>query len=205
MENGVPAGNYYNKYETRNPIERHLVASFLSTILELADRTGAAEVHEVGCGEGHLTRIFARKGLRIRGSDVSEQVILRAGSISEASGLAIAFKHADIYSLREDEDAAPLILCIEVLEHLERPGEALQVLARLARPHLLISVPREPLWRMLNLCRGKYVKALGNTPGHLQHWSRKSLVRLLDEQFEVLTVAAPVPWVMALCRTRQHG
>jgi len=68
-----------------------MVASFLSTILELADRIGAREAHEAGCGEGHLTRIFARKGLRILGSDVSAQVIQRAGSLSEAAGLPVAF------------------------------------------------------------------------------------------------------------------
>jgi hypothetical protein len=50
-------------------------------------------------------------------------------------------------------------------------------MARCAERHLLVSVPREPLWRMLNMARGAYWPALGNTPGHLNHWSRRSFVR----------------------------
>ncbi len=53
-------------------------------------------------------------------------------------------------------------------------------MARVARGgHLLVSVPREPLWRGLNMARGAYIKDLGNTPGHLNHWSRKAFVELL--------------------------
>ena len=37
--------------------------------------------------------------------------------------------------------------------------------------HLLLSVPREPIFRSCNLFTGRYVKDLGNTPGHLNHWT----------------------------------
>jgi len=56
---------------------------------------------------------------------------------------------------------------------------------------------------MLNLCRGN-VKALGNTSGLLRHWSRRIFVGLLDDHFEVLAVATPVPWIVALCRTKER-
>ena len=55
------------------------------------------------------------------------------------------------------------------------PERALDVLAGLARPWLIASVPREPLWRALNLARLSYVGDLGNTPGHLNHWSKREL------------------------------
>ena len=59
-----------------------------------------------------------------------------------------------------------------------RPGpeRALAEMARVARGYLLVSVPREPLWRALNIARGAYVRDLGNTPGHLNHWSRRAFV-----------------------------
>ena len=44
---------------------------------------------------------------------------------------------------------------------------------------LLVSVPREPLWRGLNLARGSYLRELGNTPGHLNHWSKRRFASLL--------------------------
>ena len=40
---------------------------------------------------------------------------------------------------------------------------------------LLVSVPREPLWRGLNMARGAYMRDLGNTPGHVNHWSKRAL------------------------------
>jgi hypothetical protein len=89
-----------------------------------------------------------------------------------------------------------------VLEHLDDPERALDRLVELAQPWLLLSVPREPLWRVLNLARFKYVGELGNTPGHLGHWSRRGFLGLLRSRVEVVDVRSPVPWTMALCRTR---
>jgi len=76
------------------------------------------------------------------------------------------------------------------------------VLAGLATPWAIVSVPREPLWRALNLARLKYVGALGNTAGHLNHWSRRSFVDFLERRFDVVEVRSPIPWTMALCRAR---
>ena len=73
-------------------------------------------------------------------------------------------------------------------------------MARCAQRHLLVSVPREPLWRMLNMARGAYWPALGNTPGHLNHWSRSSFVKLLSRHGEVVEVRSPFPWTMVLVR-----
>jgi hypothetical protein len=89
-----------------------------------------------------------------------------------------------------------------VLEHLEDPDRALEVLAGLAKPWLIASVPREPLWRGLNLARLSYVGQFGNTPGHLNHWSRRGFVRFLTSSFEVIELRSPTPWTMALCHNR---
>jgi hypothetical protein len=82
------------------------------------------------------------------------------------------------------------------------PARALAVLSTLARPHLIVSVPREPLWRLLNLARGHYWHALGNTPGHLQHWSTPAFLHLLQQHLEVVELRTPLPWTMARCRAR---
>jgi hypothetical protein len=87
------------------------------------------------------------------------------------------------------------------MEHLDDPEAALEIVARLASPWAIVSVPREPLWRVLNLGRLKYVRALGNTPGHLQHWSRRSFLEFLEPRLKVVAVRSPVPWTMALCRS----
>jgi hypothetical protein len=73
-------------------------------------------------------------------------------------------------------------------------------LEALAAPWLIVSVPREPLWRGLNLARLSYVGALGNTPGHLNHWSKRGFLRFLESRVDVVETRNPLPWTMALCR-----
>jgi 2-polyprenyl-3-methyl-5-hydroxy-6-metoxy-1,4-benzoquinol methylase len=198
----MEGGNVYDKYGSDNPIERRLVARFKSTLLALVSRSGAGEAHEAGCGEGELTRLLASRGIRARGSDLSEEVIAEARRRTAAAGVAAEFSARDLLELAPPEDAAELVLCCEVLEHLPDPGAALGVLAELARPWAILSVPREPLWRALNVARGAYLGELGNTPGHLNHWSRHGFERLLATHFELVEVRAPLPWTMALCRSR---
>jgi hypothetical protein len=97
-------------------------------------------------------------------------------------------------------DEFDLASAIEVLEHVPDPEHTVSEMARCASRHLLVSVPREPLWRMLNIARGAYWPALGNTPGHLNHWSRRSFVDLLSRHGEVVEVRSPFPWTMLLVR-----
>lgn len=195
-------GNHYPKYTTRNPLARRLVDGFMAALMALAERSGARQVHEVGCGEGFLTTMLAQNGLRVRGSDISASAIGLARRRAAALGLPVTFRIADLHDLTVPDDGAELVVCCEVLEHLAEPARALALLARLAQPHLIVSVPREPLWRMLNVARGRYWAALGNTPGHLQHWSARGFLALLEEHVEVCEVRTPLPWTMALCRRR---
>lgn len=193
-------GNLYPKYTSANPIARLLVGNFLRCFDELVRAASAGTVHEVGCGEGFLSARLAAQGHAVRGSDRSARAVARAQQQAAAAGASIAFAARDLYQLDPARDAAELIVCCEVLEHLPDPAAALAILRRLARPYLLISVPREPLWRVLNLARGQYWPELGNTPGHLQHWSTGALRRLLAEFVVIDQLRTPLPWTMALCR-----
>jgi SAM-dependent methyltransferase len=196
------AGNVYPKYTTRNPLARLLVTNFTTTLRQLVWTSGSREVHEVGCGEGYLSLMLAAEGLSVRGSDLSPEVVSEARRRAAARGLDLSFQVADLYKLEPRRDAAELVLCCEVLEHLPDPARALRILAGLARRYLIVSVPREPLWRVLNLVRGRYRRELGNTPGHLQHWSTPAFLALLQEHVEVVELCTPLPWTMALCRAR---
>jgi SAM-dependent methyltransferase len=166
------------------------------------DRTGASEAHEVGCGEGELTRRLVSRGLSVRGTDASAAVIAEARARAAREGAPAAFRVGELEELDPAADAAQLIVCCEVMEHLPDPQAALSVVASLASPWAIVSVPREPLWRALNMARLRYLGSLGNTPGHLNHWSRPGFIRFLEARFEVVEVRAPIPWTMALCRSR---
>jgi hypothetical protein len=70
------------------------------------------------------------------------------------------------------------------------------------RRAVLLSTPWEPVWRLLNLARGRYVRDLGNTPGHVQHFGRRALVRLAEARLRVVAVRRPLPWTVILGEPR---
>ncbi len=196
------AGNYYNKYESGNPIVRWLMRNFLTEVKALVLKTGVTRVHEVGCGEGFLSVEMMRWGLQVRASDVSESVIEEARTRAQQAGLDIFFRSRGIEDLKPDEDSEQMVVCCEVFEHLKDPDAAARKLSQLAGPFLLCSVPQEPLWRILNVMRLKYLASFGNTPGHIQHWSSSGFIEFLQAYFDVLEVRFPMPWTLVLCRIR---
>jgi ubiquinone/menaquinone biosynthesis C-methylase UbiE len=201
-ENGVVAGNTYDKYGSRNPFVRYLMRGFETSLQSLVKRTGVREIHEVGCGEGYWTLQWLEEGYQARGSDFSTGVIRLARMNAADRGIDADFKVASIYGLVPERDSAELIVCCEVLEHLEDPEQALRALREIASRFLIISVPQEPLWRILNFARGHYWRQLGNTPGHLQHWSQNAFIDLIGKYFRIVDRRTPLPWTMILAKCK---
>jgi 2-polyprenyl-3-methyl-5-hydroxy-6-metoxy-1,4-benzoquinol methylase len=200
VERGIVVGNTYDKYTTRNPIARRLMKGFLDSYDSLLERSGATTALEVGCGEGELALRAAEAGLSVHGTDVSESMIRIAQSRASERGLPVQFTVDDVFALEATRPPPDLVICCEVLEHLAEPERALDKLFSLQANRYLFSVPNEPLWRVLNVMRGRYLGSLGNTPGHLQHWSRRQFLDLIGGRFTVLTVRSPTPWTMLLAR-----
>ena len=93
-----------------------------------------------------------------------------------------------------------LVVAIEVFEHFADPDRALAELVRVGTDELIASVPLEPIWRVGNMVRGRYLGDLGNTPGHVNHWSRRGFSRFVAQRWDVTEVACPLPWTMVRAR-----
>lgn len=203
-ENGIVVGNAYDKYGSRNPIVKWMMSGFESAVSELVEKASPKTINEIGCGEGYWVLRWVEQGYAARGCDFSTHAIaLARENAGERKLPASIFESRSIYDLEMDRDSADLIVCCEVLEHLHDPEAGLRALQRVVGRHLVISVPREPLWCALNLARGKYIADWGNTPGHIQHWSKDGFVRLVSKYFDVLEVRSPHPWTMLLAQVRQ--
>ncbi len=153
---------------------------------------------EVGCGEGYIMQhvIESSNFPKVVGVDISHKII-RLAKVNCEKG---RFSCASAYSLPFQSKSFDFVLCVEVLEHLVLPEVALEEISRVASDFILFSVPQEPIWRMVNVTRGAYIRDLGNTPGHVQHWTRKSIVRLLEKHFKIVEISYPFPWTMISCR-----
>ena len=199
-EDGVVTGNTYDKYGSTNPVVRRLMAGFERDLDELLDLAAPSSLLDVGCGEGVLVHRWAERlpECRLVGIDLREESIQAGWAQRQAPNLE--YRVTDDADLPFAANEFELASAIEVLEHVPDPEHTLAEMARCAERVLLVSVPREPLWRMLNIARGAYWSALGNTPGHLNHWSRRSFARLLSRHGEVVELRSPFPWTMLLVR-----
>jgi SAM-dependent methyltransferase len=200
---GTVTGNTYDKYGSTNPVVRRLMARFEGTLDELFTQADPQSLLDVGCGEGVLTHQWAQRlgdERRVVGIDLDDPALHAEWAKRTAPNLEYRVMKAENLPFADGEfDAAT---AIEVLEHVPDAEHTVAEMARVAKRWLLVSVPREPLWRGLNLARGAYWKDLGNTPGHVNHWSKRSFVALLSRHGQVVQARSPFPWTMLLVRLR---
>lgn len=200
IEDGLVVGTGSDKYESKNPLAQYLLRQFDQSIAELVQMAQPNTILEIGCGEGHVTEILLKNSAAsIQAMDISQTIVDIAKS--SINSPRVDFQQFNIYDLAEKENA-DLVVCCEVLEHLETPETGLLRLAEKAAPYAIISVPREPIWRLLNFVRGAHVKCFGNSPGHIQHWSQKSFIQFVEQQFEIVSVKSPLPWTVLLLKSR---
>ncbi len=196
---GTVTGNTYDKYGSTNPVVRRLMAGFERTLDELFVQAAPRTILDVGCGEGVLTEKWARRVPgRVVGIDLDDPQLHAEWDRRQAANLKYRVMKAEHLPFTDGE--FELASAIEVLEHVPDPEHTVAEMARVASSWLLVSVPREPLWRALNMARGAYLKDLGNTPGHLNHWSKRGFVQLLSQHGTVVEARSPFPWTMLLVR-----
>jgi 2-polyprenyl-3-methyl-5-hydroxy-6-metoxy-1,4-benzoquinol methylase len=195
----VPTGNTYDKYGSANPVVRRLMAGFERDMGALLERASPASILDVGCGEGVLTEQWAgRVAGRVVGVDLDDAKLREHWQRRARPNLE--FRAASAAELPFGAGEFEAVCAMEVLEHVPEPEAALEQMARVSSRWILASVPREPIWRALNMARGAYVKDLGNTPGHLNHWSKRGFAALLGRYGDVVELRSPFPWTMALVR-----
>ena len=196
----VPTGNTFDKYGSSNPVVKRLMTGFHSTLDELWAKAAPSSILDVGCGEGVLTADWAERlgDGRVVGIDLDDPKLRAEWEQRTRPNLDFVVQEATSLPFRDGE--FDLACATEVLEHVPEPEATVAEMARVASGHLLVSVPREPLWRALNVARGAYWRDLGNTPGHVNHWSKREFVALLSRYGTVEEARSPFPWTMVLVR-----
>ncbi len=189
------------KYKHASFIGRLLINNFFKTIEKTIPRD-VKSVAEIGCGVGFSTlrlKEFFNEDVSFFASDVDPELV----EIAQKRNPEIVSHPESIYNLKHPDNKFDLIFCLEVLEHLEDPEKGLKELARITNKYAIISVPREPLWRVLNMARGKYWKEFGNTTGHLNHWSKKSFASFVSKEFNILSIHPSLPWTIILAEKKK--
>ena len=196
----VPTGNTYDKYGSTNPVVRRLMDGFERSLDELWGIASPRSILDVGCGEGVLTCKWAERlgDGRIVGIDLDDPKLRSEWEKRRRPNLE--YRAEEATSLPFADGEFDMATAIEVLEHVPEPEQTLAEMARVAERWLLVSVPREPVWRMTNMARGAYLRDRGNTPGHVNHWSKGGFKKLLSRYGTIQELRSPFPWTMLLVR-----
>ena len=139
--------------------------------LELARRTGARTVMDLGCGAGRFLDRARAAGMETHGLDLNDQAVASA----RERGHTVRAETAEAYASSRPESRFDLVTAFEVMEHLSDPSGFFRDAARLVRPggHLAIAVPNDGgIYRWFTLEPRQW------PPHHLSRWRRDDLIRL---------------------------
>jgi ubiquinone/menaquinone biosynthesis C-methylase UbiE len=197
--NANVAGNTYDKYASTNPLERRMMQGFFDALDAMLDGLTPRQVVEVGAGEGRITELLAARfpEATVAGLDLADDDLA-----ADWAELSAPMFFGDVTRLPFPDRSIDLVIGLEVLEHVPDPDRALDEIARVCAGTAVLSVPREPIWRAGNVVRGRYLKQMGNTPGHVNHWSARAFERFASTRFDVDRSARPLPWTMLRGRPR---
>lgn len=195
----VVPGNPTDKYGSRNPLVKLTVTNFIRTVGSFVRRRPRHVVLDVGSGNGELLRILRPYlgDARVTSLDLSPAIVREGAALYPE----LSFVVGSGEKLPFRDGCCDLVLGCEYLEHVEDPARALEEMVRVAREELILSVPVEPLWRILNVLRCKNLPSLGNSPGHVNHWSGGGFLRFLSRRCRVSDYKVTLPWIIAVCGT----
>ena len=154
-------------YSSPNLLTHYFTADRLDFYQRVCRRIGSLSIRprsvlDVGCGSGHLLAQVRElwPEAHLKGVDFSGKSIDLARRLHPN----MAFEQCSIFELDRLKDSYDVVLCTEVLEHLERADQALEQLYSACLPggHVLITVPE-----------GRK----DTFPGHFNFWTPESFSR----------------------------
>jgi ubiquinone/menaquinone biosynthesis C-methylase UbiE len=184
------------EYDTANPAIKMLINNFYTKIEEIIiSLNNCNTFFEVGCGAGESSRRIHKMlpaGKTIEVSDFDNRYV----ELLNEKKMPFKVTRESIYDIQKPDNSYDCVICLEVMEHLEDPEKAIKELFRVASKTVIISVPNEPIWRIANMARLKYLKDFGNTPGHINHFNSGSLKRLAEKYVTKAETYKSFPWLI---------
>lgn len=183
------------KYQSKNSLQNYLLERFLQQVVSLAADAQPDSVLDIGCAEGFVLNRIRKHVRNCTGIDCDEQALSRGRVLHP--GLDLRTGNAE--KMPFEDNSFDFVLCTEVLEHVENPGQVLAELVRVSRKWVLVSTPHEPWFCLANLLRGKNIRRFGNDPEHINHWTGRGLSRFLRRDcLRIVQAKHSFPWLLRL-------
>jgi 2-polyprenyl-3-methyl-5-hydroxy-6-metoxy-1,4-benzoquinol methylase len=190
------ATDNYRKHKTSSKLQKKLLARFNTALVEEARNLKPESILDVGCGEGFTLEMLRKKGVgkKLEGVDFLDRAI----QLGKKEHPKLTLKQGTIYDLKYKDNSFDLVICSEVLEHVDDPERAIQELVRVTRKYCLFSVPNEPIFMLGNFFRGKNITRFGNDIEHINHWAFWQFKKFVSEHATIKKARYPLPWTMVI-------
>ncbi len=194
----VETTDNYKKHTAKNPLQRWFIQNFEETLGREVKKLNVESILDAGAGEGFTLEYLRLKniGRRYEGIDFLKKAV----DIGNKVHPKIKLKEASIYEMPFKQNSFDLVMCTEVLEHLEEPKKALKEIFGVSRKYVLLSVPNEPIFMGSNFLRGKNWSRWGNDIEHINHWTMFGFPRFVKKNagtnVKIISRKYPFPWTM---------
>lgn len=132
-EDRITAKRLYSKYSLRSYVHRQQYEGVLSHVMP------GMKVLDVGCGDGVLSLMMAKKGAEVVGVDLSVPNIKAAKKY--AGKIRASFLTGDVENLPFDDDSFDLVVSSHVLEHIPDFNQGLREVMRVTKKRAVIAIP----------------------------------------------------------------
>jgi 2-polyprenyl-3-methyl-5-hydroxy-6-metoxy-1,4-benzoquinol methylase len=192
----------FQKHTHSNPVQRRLIDRFHHVLMGKIGELAPASFLDAGCGEGFVTEILIRQlpGIGVTGFDFNAPSV----ELARAKNPTATFHCASIYELPFKDGEFDVVGCFEVLEHLHDPRLALKELARVSRRAVVMSVPHEPYFSLMNAARGKNldIRPRGSDPDHRNLWTRRAFRAFVEQEMNISWLGGSPPWTICVANKR---
>jgi len=184
----------FKKHTSKNPLKTVFLNTYYKTFVKELKKLEIKNVLDIGCGEGFILNKLKQEriGESWEGIDYSKEAV----EIGKKIHSYLDLTQGSIYDSKFKDNSFDLVVCTEVLEHLENPQIALKEVVRISKKYILFSVPNEPLFLLSNFTQW------GKDIGHINHWTfwqfEKFVGENIDSKVTILSRKHPFPWTMLL-------
>lgn len=144
---------------------------------------------DVGCGDGFLIYYLVRYGYAVTGIDTSKEGLAQARSRLDSKGMLVDLLESSAYELPVQDASQDFVTSVEVIEHLEKPGKALEEINRVLKPGgvFICTTPQRAPEQAADEVRDPY---------HIKEYSALELQEELQTVFENVEVRGAYPAIL---------
>lgn len=180
--------NPTGKFKTLHQINPVRLGYILSQLKQLQNQPlHELKILDIGCGGGLVSVPLTRLGAQVTGIDASSENIAIAKTYALEAGLKIDYQQDSIENLSGKYD---VILCLEIVEHVQNLEKFLAHLAPLLNPKGIVifsTINRTPKAWLLAITAAEYI--LNWVPRGTHHYNKfvrpSELFQPLQEEFRL--------------------